>query len=102
MNRGEMWWGEDPDRGRRPYLVLTRQAAIPVLRRVLAVPASRTVRDVPTEVVLEVDDGVPQRCALAFDDIVAMPKTLLTERICRLGLDRLDDVCRALRIATGC
>lgn len=102
MNRGEVWWGEDPERGRRPYLVLTRQAAIPVLRRVLAVPASRTVRDVPTEVVLEPDDGVSERCALAFDDIVAMPKTLLTERICRLGIDRLDEVCRALRIATGC
>ena len=50
VNRGEVWWAEHPDAGRRPYLVLTRQAAIPVLNRVLAVPATRTVRGIPTEV----------------------------------------------------
>jgi len=31
-----------------------------------------------------------------------MPKAMLTERICRLGLQRLEDVCRTLRTATGC
>jgi mRNA interferase MazF len=83
-------------------LILTRQAAIPVLRRLLAVPATRTIRGIPTEVVLEEDDGMPQRCVLAFDNVVTMPKSLFTERICRLGVDRLDQVCRALRLAAGC
>ena len=102
MNRGEVWWAEHPDAGRRPFLVLTRQAAIPVLARVLAVPATRTVRDIPTEVPLDEDDGMPQRCALSFDNIVTIPKSLLTERICRLGIPRLEQVCRALSAATGC
>ena len=102
MNRGEVWWTEHPDAGRRPFFVLTRQAAIPVLRRVLAVPATRTVRGLPTEVVLDEEDGMPQRCALSFDNVTTMPKGLFTERICRLSLERLTQVCAALRAASGC
>jgi mRNA interferase MazF len=102
VNRGEVWWAEHPDAGRRPYLVLTRQGAISVLNRVLAVPATRTIRGIPTEVVLDQDDGMPQPCALSFDNVVTMPQSLFTERICRLGVDRLDRVCRALRTAAGC
>jgi mRNA interferase MazF len=102
VTRGEVWWAEHPDAGRRPFLVLTREAAIPVLRRVLAVPATRTIRNIPTEVVLDLEDGMPERCALSFDNVTTLPKALLTERICRLGVDRLVEACRALRIATGC
>jgi mRNA interferase MazF len=102
VNRGEVWWAEHPDSGRRPYLVLTRQAAIPVLTRVLAVPATRSVRDIPTEVLLDEDDGMPERCALTFDNLVTMPVSLFTSRICRLGVARLDEICRALRTAAGC
>lgn len=102
VNRGEVWWAEHPDVGRRPYLVITRQAAIPVLDRVVAVPATRTIRDIPTEVQLDTDDGMPQICALSFDNIATMPKALLTERICRLSVPKLKEVCRALRAATAC
>lgn len=102
VNRGEIWWAEHPDAGRRPYLVLTRHAAIPVLDRVLAVPATRTVRGIPTEVQLDEADGMPQPCALSFDNITTMPKALLTERICRLSVNKLEESCRALRAATAC
>ena len=102
VNRGEVWWAEHPEAGRRPYLILTRQAAIPVLRHVLAVPATRTIRGIPTEVPLDWDDGMPEQCSLSFDNVVTMPVSLFTERICRLGVDRLEQVCRAIRVATGC
>ena len=102
VNRGEIWWAEHPEAGRRPFLVLTRQAAIPVLDRVLAVPATRTIRRIPTEVLLEEDDGMPELCALSFDNITTMPKALLTERIMKLPLEKLEEVCRALRAATAC
>jgi len=102
VNRGEIWWAEHPDAGRRPFLVLTRQAAIPVLDRVLAVPATRTIRDIPTELLLEEDDGMPERCALSFDNITTMPKVLLTGRITKLPVEKLEEVCRALRAATAC
>ncbi|MBA2384087.1 MAG: type II toxin-antitoxin system PemK/MazF family toxin [Actinobacteria bacterium] len=102
MRRGEIWWAEDPEAGRRPFLVLTRDAAIPVLRRVVAVPATRTIRQIPTEVVLDESDGMPQPCALSFDNVTTVPKSLLTERICSLDAERLAAACRALATATAC
>lgn len=102
VNRGEIWWAEHPDAGRRPFLVLTRQAAIPVLQRVLAVPATRTIRNIPTELHLDEEDGMPATCALAFDNITTIPKAFLTERITKLPVEKLEEVCRALRAATAC
>ena len=102
VNRGEVWWAEHPESGRRPYFVLTRQSAVPVLSRVLAVPATRTIRGIPTEVILDEDDGMPERCALSFDNIVTMPKSLFTDRVCRLDAPKLEAACRALPAAAGC
>jgi mRNA interferase MazF len=102
VNRGEVWWIEHPEAGRRPACVLTRPAAIPVLGSVLVAPATRTVRGIPTEVPLTREDGMPEDCALTFDNITTVPKAFLTERITRLAGTRLDELCSALRAATGC
>jgi len=102
VTRGEVWWAEHPETGRRPFLVLTREVAIPVLERLVVVPATRTVRGIPSEVALGEEDGMPEPCVLSFDNVTTLPKGLLTERICRLGLDRLAEACAALRHATGC
>jgi mRNA interferase MazF len=102
VNRGEVWWIEHPEAGRRPACVLTRQAAIPVLASVLVAPATRTVRGIPTEVPLTREDGMPEACALTFDNLTTVPKAFLTERITRLAEARLDELCSALRAATGC
>lgn len=102
VNRGEVWWVEDPEAGRRPHLVLTRQAAIPVLNAYIAVPATRTVRGIPTEVRVGIDDGMPAECALSLDNVAVIPRSFFVERIGRLSADRLTEVCSALGVATGC
>ena len=102
MNRGEVWWLEHPEAGRRPACILTRQAAIPVLTSVLIAPASRTVRGIPTEVALSRDDGMPDACVLTLDNVATVPKALLTERVTRLPEGKLDELCSALHTATGC
>lgn len=102
MNRGEVWWYELPDGGRRPGLILTRQAAIPVLNAVLVAPATRTIRGIPTELRLGPKDGMPADCALSFDNLLTVSKALLTERITRLSVARVAEVCVALNAATGC
>ena len=102
MNRGEVWWVEHPDAGRRPACVLTRQAAIPVLGSVLVAPATRTVRGIPTEVPLTRAEGMPDDCALSLDNITTVPKALFTTRITRVPDARLTELCDALRSATGC
>jgi mRNA interferase MazF len=102
VKRGEVWWVEHPDAGRRPACILTRQAAIDVLGSVLVAPATRTVRGIPTEVVLSPDEGMPAECALSFDTLTTVPKALLTERITEVAEHRRDELCLALRAASGC
>ncbi len=102
MNRGEVWWYELPELGRRPGCILTRQAAIPVLNAVLVAPATRTIRGIPSEVRLGPTDGMPTDCALSFDNLLTVPKALLVERITRLPERRLGELCVALDAATGC
>ena len=102
MNRGEVWWYELPELGRRPGCILTRQAAIPVLGTVVVAPATRTVRGIPSEVRLGADDGMPADCVLSFDNLLTIPKALLVERITRLPAERLPELCAALDVAAGC
>ena len=101
-NRGEVWWGEIEDIGRRPYLVMTRSTAIPVLNSVLAAPITRTVRGIPTEVALGPEDGMADECAASFDNLRVVPKANLIDRICALGPRRMVQACSALRVATDC
>jgi mRNA interferase MazF len=100
--RGEVWWGEIADVGRRPFLVMARAAAIPVLHNLLAAPITRTVRDIPTEVGLGPDDGMPTECAASFDNLRVVPKAYLVEQICALDTVRMLEACRALRAAVDC
>lgn len=82
--------------------VLTRQEAIPAMRNVVVAMVTRTIRDIPTEVLLEERDGMPVECAVSLDNLRTVPRVLLTEPITRLRGQRMHEVCRALGIATGC
>jgi mRNA interferase MazF len=73
-----------------------------VLNAVLAVPATRTIRGIPTEVALDAADGMPEECALSLDNLTLAPKELFRSRITRLSVERMSDVCRALGLASGC
>lgn len=73
-----------------------------MLNAVLAAPATRTIREIPTEVVLDADDGMPEECALSLDNLTLVPKELFRSRITRLSVDRMGEVCTALALASGC
>lgn len=100
--RGEVWWGELEETGRRPFLVMTRAAAIPVLGGVLAAPVTRTVRGLPTELRLGQDDGMPTACAASFDNLLVVAKAHLVERLCVLSPVRMLQACTALRATVDC
>lgn len=100
--RGEVWWGEIEDVGRRPFLVMTRTAAIPILNSVLAAPVTRTIRDIPTELRLGTGDGMPTECVASFDNLRVVAKAYLVERQCTLEPLRLTEACEALRSAVDC
>lgn len=73
-----------------------------MLNQVIAVPATRTRRGIRTEVELDRSDGMPQPCVLSLDNITLLRVALCTERITRLGTERMSAVCVALRTATAC
>lgn len=100
--RGEIWWYESPDAGRRPFLILTRTEAVGVLNQILGVPATTTVRGIPSEVPLDEDDGMPRPCALSLDNVVLIRPPLCTQRITTLGVVKMRAVCDALSAATAC
>ncbi len=99
--RGEVWWCEPPEIGRRPVVVLSRDAAIPRLRRTLVAPCTTTIRGLPSEVVLEPgDDPVPRRSAVNLDSVESVSVGILVERLGRLGDARMREICAALAVAT--
>jgi mRNA interferase MazF len=101
--RGEVWWCGLAEAGRRPVVVLSRDVAIPRLRRVLVAPCTTTIRALASEVVLEPgDDPIPRRSAVNLDAVESVSTGVLVERLGRLADDRLREICRALAVAVDC
>ncbi len=100
--RGEVWWYESEGVKPRPFVLLTRTEAMSVLNQVLAAPLTTTVRGIPTEVAVDETDGVSLPCVISLDNLQLVRPELLTTKMCELSVDRLDDVCEALRRAVGC
>lgn len=101
--RGELWWCELPEITRRPVVVLSRDAAIPRLRRAVIAPCTTTIRGLPSEVVLEpAADPVPQLSAVNLDSIESVSVGVLLARLGRLSDERMREICRALSVAVDC
>lgn len=101
--RGEVWWCEPPQIGRRPVVVLSRDAAIPRLRRALVAPCTTAIRGLPSEVVLEPgDDPIGRRSAVNLDSVESVSIAVLVERIGTLSGTRMRQICAALDVATDC
>lgn len=102
-SRGEVWWCELPEVSRRPVVVLSRDAAIPRLRRAVIAPCTTNIRGVPSEVFLEPDhDPIPRASAVNLDSIESVSVGSLTQRLGRLSDDRMHQVCSALKVAVDC
>lgn len=101
--RGEVWWCELPDISRRPVVVLSRDSAIPRLRRAIVAPCTTRLRGLPSEVLLEpATDPVPLPTAVNLDSIQDVSVGTLTERLGRLSHDRMRELCDAAMIALDC
>ncbi len=85
-----------------PVLVLTRPSAIRYLSRVTVAPISSTVRDVPSEVVLNVEDGMKKPCAVNLHNVVTVGQQGLGRRVTPLSKGKMRQVCVALAFALGC
>ncbi len=99
--RGELWWLETADEKGRPVLVVTRDEAIAVLRRVMVAPVTRTLRSAPSQLPVGPDEGLPVQSVANFDDLATVPKALLVRRLGSLG-PRIHELCDRLRVMSGC
>jgi mRNA interferase MazF len=100
VRRGEVWWAHLPRPiGRRPVVLLSRDAAYRARMAVTVAPVTRTIRNIPVEVTLDRADGLPVRCVVNVDDITTIPKALVTRRIVTLSDERMREIAEAIRFA---
>ena len=90
-----------PDK-QRPVLVLTRDSAIGHLTTVTVAPITSTIRGVPSEVILDTDDGMKGHCAVNLHNAVTVAQARLGRRVGSLSAARMEEVCEALRFSLGC
>ena len=74
MKRGEVWWAElPPPVGDRPVIILTRDAVLESIGGIVVALVTRTVRQLPNEVVLGRRQGLPAPCVANLDNILTAP-----------------------------
>ncbi len=100
MKRGEVRWYTftHPDK-KRPVLILTRDSILEYLGEITVAPVTSTIRDIPSEVVLTKDDGMPRACAVNCDHIQTVAKGRLGSRITTLSEEKMSDVAKSIGFA---
>ena len=102
MNRGEIWWAElEPPVGRRPVLLLSRDEAYSVRELVIVAPVTTRVRNIPSEVPLGLENGLPKPCVVNLDTITTIAKASLRDRLTTLSVEKQKSVEVALHFALG-
>src|SRR5215475_8184768 len=90
-----------PDK-KRPVVVLTRNSAIAYLATVTVAPVTTTVRDIPSQVILDEEDGMKTRCAVNLHNAMTVAQHRLGKRVAQLSLRRMKEICEALGFSVGC
>jgi len=100
MKRGEIRWYKfkAPDK-KRPVLILTRDSILEYLGEVSVAPVTSTIRDIPSEVLLSKNDGMPKDCVLNFDHIQTVSKGKIGSLIATLSPGKMKQVREAILFA---
>ena len=93
---------EPPNHKRRPALVVSRDEAIPVLNNVVVAPVTTTVRSIPTCIPVGPDEGIDRDSVASFDNLAAVPKSVLIRKLGQLDQARRIQICDALLRMAGC
>ncbi len=99
--QGEIWWLESPHQKGRPVLVVSRNTAIAVMRRVLVAPITTTLRSTPSQLPLGREEGLPVDSMANFDSLTSVTKAYLVRRMGDLG-PRRPALCSTLRAMADC
>ncbi len=78
VERGEVWWARLPQPiGARPVLLLSRNQAYRVRKSVTLALITSTIREIPVEVPLGPEDGMPHLCVVNCDEVHTVAMSLL-------------------------
>ena len=100
MHKVEVWWANLPSPiGKRPVVLLSRDEDYSVRNAVTVAEVTSTIRDIPVEVNLGTEDGLPKKCVINLDTIITIRKELLTEKITDLTSEKIDEVNKAIKFA---
>lgn len=86
----------------RPALVLTRSTALAYLSTATVAPITSTIRGIPSEVLLGVDDGMKDQCAVNLHNLMTIDQDRIGRRVSQLDDSKMREVCAALGFALGC
>jgi mRNA interferase MazF len=102
VRRGEVRWYRfaTPDK-KRPVVILTRDSILDSLGEVTIAPVTSTIRDIPSEVVLTINDGLPRDCAVNLDHVQTVAKARIGPLVATLSSDRMIEIRTALLFALG-
>jgi mRNA interferase MazF len=102
MKWGEVRWYRfpQPDK-RRPVVILTREAALEFLGEVTVAPITSTIRNIPSEVLLTKEDGMPKDCAVNLDHLQTVSKGKIGPLITTLSSIKMSELRSALLFALG-
>lgn len=100
--QAELWLMETPNQKRRPVLIISRDEVIPVLNNVVVAPITSTIRDIPTCIPVGPTEGIDHDSVATFDNLAAVPKSVLTRRLGELGADGRRRICEALDAVANC
>lgn len=90
-----------PDK-KRPVLVLTRDSSIRHLTTVTVAPMTSSIRGIPSEVMLDEEDGMKAPCVVNLHNLITISQQRLGKRVARLSEQRMSQVCAALHYSLGC
>ncbi|MCL1958436.1 MAG: type II toxin-antitoxin system PemK/MazF family toxin [Spirochaetes bacterium] len=104
MKRGDLYrvyrGSKNDPKKHRVFLVVSRQTLIDQsFSSVICAPVYTNYRGFSTQVEVGVDEGLKHESTVFCDDLISIPKSLLTDYIGSLSSDKIQEVNTALRIA---
>jgi len=104
MKRGDLYrvykGSKNDPKDYRVFLVVSRKLLIKSnFSTVICAPVYTNYRNIPTQIVIGVNEGLKHDSAVYCDDLTSIPKSMLTDYIGTLSDTKMEEVNSALRIA---
>lgn len=102
MNRGDVWQLDLGGRaGRRPAVILTRQAVIPHLNKLTVAEITTIGKGYPTEVAVGQKANLPKDSFVQLDNVQTVPRSRFVKYLGTIDPETMRTVGRKLILALG-